>query len=138
MDQDRQERRLSDLVGPRGLVLCFFPFAFTSVCASEMQCVASELGKCRSDGLEVVGISCDSFAALKAWADQLGLKQVLLADLHRQVCRAYGLFWEDLNVARRGTVIIEKQGDALRVKWSQSREPGAAMELDSILAHGLA
>ncbi len=135
MDQDRKTRKLSELVGKRGAMLCFFPFAFTSVCASEMECVASELSKAREDGLEVVGISCDSFAALKAWADQLGLQQVLLADLHREVCRAYGLYWADMNVAHRGTVVVEKVGGQLKVKWSEAREPGQAMDFDGVLAH---
>lgn len=133
-DQHRGDWKLSEHVGEKGIVLCFFPFAFTSVCQSEMECVTSELARVRSDGLEVVGISCDSFAALKAWADQMGLQQTLLADLHREVCRGYGLYWPDLNVARRGTVIVRKAGGELKVVWSESREPGQAMDFEAVLA----
>ncbi|GIW54273.1 MAG: hypothetical protein KatS3mg082_0677 [Nitrospiraceae bacterium] len=49
---------------------------------------------------EVFGISTDSFFSHKAWADSLGLKHRLLADMHREVCKKYGLYFEPLNCAR--------------------------------------
>jgi alkyl hydroperoxide reductase subunit AhpC len=51
--------------------------------------------------------------------------------MHRQVCKAYGIYWPDLNVAGRGTVIIARDG---KVKWSQKREIKDAMNFDQVLA----
>lgn len=134
-DQHRKEWRLADAVKSGDVVLCFFPLAFTGVCSAEMKCVNDEMAQWQSRGATVVGISCDSFAALKAWADQLGLRQTLLADMHRRVCRAYGLYWPELNVARRGTVVIGRAADGRgRVKAVQSREPGNAMNWEDVLA----
>ncbi len=135
LDQDRQEWTLSEAIDQGPVVLCFFPLAFTSVCTSEMECVSRDFDKWSREGMQVVGVSCDSFATLKAWADQAGYKHRLLADMHRAVCRGYGLFWADLNVAQRGTVIVEKGPDgAPTVTWAQSREPGQAMDFDAVLA----
>lgn len=134
-DQNRADWRLSDAVKQGDVVLCFFPLAFTGVCSTEMKCVDAEMDSWRRKGAQVVGISCDSFAALKAWADQLGLKQTLLADMHREVCKSYGLYWPELNVAHRGTVVIGKSPDGRgKVKWVQSREPGRAMNWEDVLA----
>lgn len=130
-DQNRKEWRLSDALRNGDVVLSFFPLAFTGVCGTEMECISSEMDRWRARGATIVGISCDSFAALKAWADQLGLKHTLLSDAHRQVCRAYGLYWPELNVAMRGTVVIGRDG---KVKWSQKREPKNAMDFDEVLA----
>jgi len=130
-DQDRKDWRLSEALQKGEVVLCFFPFAFTSVCSTEMKCVDSEMAAWQAKGATVVGISCDSFAALKAWAEKEGFKQTLLSDLHRQVCKGYGLFWADLNVANRGTVVVGTDG---RVKWVQARAPGQAMKWDEVLA----
>ncbi|MDX2018083.1 MAG: redoxin domain-containing protein [Planctomycetota bacterium] len=134
-DHNRQPWTLSEAVKKSDVVLCFFPLAFTSVCSTEMKCVTDEMTKWEKKGAQVVGISCDSFASLKAWADQLGLKQTLLSDIHRQVCRAYGLYWPELNVSSRGTVIIGKSETGQgKVKWVQSRQPGNAMNFEEVIA----
>lgn len=134
-DQHRKEWALSEAVKKGDVVLCFFPLAFTGVCSTEMKCVNDEIANWQKKGATVVGISCDSFAALKAWADQMGLKQTLLSDIHRRVCQAYGLYWADLNVSQRGTVVIGKSADGRgRVKWAQNREPGRAMNWEDVTA----
>jgi peroxiredoxin len=130
--QNRGETfKLSDALKKQDVVIGFFPMAFTGVCATEMQCITKELQQKAGSGALVIGLSCDSGPALKAWADQLELKQTLLSDMHREVCKAYGLFWPEMNVAWRGTVIVGKDG---KVKWSQKREIGNAMNADEILA----
>ncbi|MCG3122653.1 MAG: thiol peroxidase [Phycisphaerales bacterium] len=135
-DQNRADWTLSEQIKSCDVVLCFFPMAFTDVCSTEMKCVNEEFARWQAKGARVVGVSCDSFAALKAWAGQLGLQQTLLADMHRQVCRAYGMYWPDLNVAGRGTIVVGKGPDGTpRVKWSQKREIKQAMNFDEVLAH---
>lgn len=133
-DQNRAEWNLTKALEKGDVVLSFFPMAFTGVCGTEMECINKELARWTSEGVQVVGVSCDSFAALKAWADQAGFKQTLLADMHRDVCRAYGIYWPELNVSGRGTVVIEKGPDGPRVKWSQKREIGDAFDLDEVVA----
>lgn len=134
-NQDKEDWNLADHVAKGDVVLCFFPLAFTGVCSTEMKCITQEMSKWQDKGAQVVGVSCDSFATLKAWADQIGLKQTLLADMHRQVCKAYGLYWPDLNIASRGTVVVTKGTDgAPTVKWVQSREATQAMNMDEVLA----
>lgn len=130
--QNRGETwRLSGALKQNEVVLCFFPMAFTGVCAAEMKCVNEEIAKWSAKGAIAVGVSCDSGPALKAWADQLGLKQTLLSDMHRAVCKAYGLYWPEMNVAWRGTVVIGRDG---RVRWTQKREIPQAFKLDEVLA----
>lgn len=134
-DQDRNEWRLSDAVKAGDVVLCFYPMDFSPVCSAEMKCVSEELDKYANRGAQVVGISCDSFFVHKAWSDAIGLEHTLLADMHRAVCRAYGLYFPDLNVASRGTVIIGRNPDGKgRVKWVQARPIREAMKSDQIFA----
>jgi peroxiredoxin len=133
--QDRADWKLSDAVKQGDVVLCFYPLAFTGVCSTEMKCVNDEIATWQAKGSQVVGISCDSFATQKAWADSLGLKQTLLADMHRSVCKAYGLYWADLNVSSRGTIVIGKSADGRgKVKWVQARQPGIAMNFEEVVA----
>lgn len=134
-DQDKNEWTLSSALEKGPVVLCFYPMAFSPVCSTEMKCITDEFAKWEEKGAQPVGISCDSFFAQKAWADSLGLKQTLLADMHRDVSKAYGFYWPDLNISTRGTVIVEKGSDGTaRVKWVQSREIPKALDPSDILA----
>ena len=131
-DQDRADWTLSEALKKGEVVLCFYPLDFSPVCSTEMKCVTDEMGKFADKGAQVVGVSCDSFFTHKAWKDQLGLQQPLLADMHRAVCKAYGMYFPALNVASRGTVVIGKDG---KVKWVQAREIKNAMDVDEVLAN---
>jgi peroxiredoxin len=133
--QDRAEWKLSDHVRKGDVVLAFYPLAFTGVCSAEMKCIDDDFATWTAKGATVVGVSCDSFAANKAWAEKEGYKQVLLSDLHRAVCKAYGLYWPDLNVANRGTVVIGHSADGNgKIKFVQARAPGNAMKWEDVLA----
>lgn len=130
LDQTKSEWRLSEALKRGEVVLCFYPLDFSPVCSTEMKCVTDEMDRFASSGAQVVGISCDSFFVHEAWAKSLGLKQPLLADMHRSVCKAYGFFFPDLNVSSRGTVVIGKDG---KVKWVQTRELKDAFKLEDLI-----
>ena len=134
-DQDRKEWRLSDAVKKGAVVLAFFPFAFTGVCGTENKCITAEMAAWQKKGAQVVGVSCDSPFVLKKWAAEEGFKHTLLADLHRAVCRAYGVYWPEMNVAGRGTVIIGKSETGRgKVKWAQKRDVPKAMDWSQVIA----
>lgn len=134
-NQDRADWKLSDAVKKGDVVLCFYPFAFTGVCSTEMACISKDFAQWSKKGATVVGISCDSMFTNKAWAEKEGYTHTLLSDLHRQVVKAYGLHWADLNVANRGTIVIEKNAEGRgKVKFAQARQPGNAMDWNSVLS----
>ena len=130
LDQSKSEWKLSEALKKGEVVLCFYPLDFSPVCSTEMKCVTDEMDRFASGGAQVVGISCDSFFVHEAWAKSLGLKQPLLADMHRSVSKAYGFFFPDLNVSSRGTVVIGKDG---KVKWVQARELKDAFKLEDLI-----
>lgn len=133
--QDRSEWKLSDAVKKGEVVLALFPFAFTGVCGTEMKCVTQEMNAWSKKGANIVGLSCDSSFALKAWAEKEGFTHTILSDQHRQVTKALGMFWADMNTTQRGTVVIaqDPSGKA-KVKWAQARQPGSAMNWEQVLS----
>lgn len=131
-NQDRKDVSLYGILrSGKEVALSFYPFDFSPVCSTEMGCFTRDVGKFEKRGATVLGVSCDSSWAHKAWTEQLGLKVDLLADLHRQVCRAYGFYFAPLNVASRGTVLIGTDGV---VKWVNTRELKDAIDNDVLLA----
>ncbi len=130
-DQDRNEVSLSDLTANGGdVVLSFYPLDFTGVCTGEMEQFTQEKSEFEAKGATVVGISCDSFACHKAFAEAHNIDITLLADMHRQVCKAYGFYWPEMNVASRGTVVISPKGV---VKWVSARELKDPVKCDLVL-----
>ncbi len=115
-NQDRQSFTLSQLKG-RPVVLAFFPAAFSSVCAKELCTFRDSLGQLNAlpgGQTQVLGISVDTFFALKAFQDQQQLTFPLLSDFNKQVIRDYGVFNEDMiglkGIAKRAVFVIDKDG----------------------------
>ena len=115
-DQDQKDVKLSDFRGKKNIVLAFYPLDWSPVCTGENKCLTDDFPSFQSSNAEVFGISTDSFYSHKAWVDALELKHRLLADMHRTVAKAYGLYFEPLNCAKRATVIVDTQGKVAYVK----------------------
>lgn len=134
-NQDRQKWHLADAVKHGDVVLCLFPFAFTGVCGTEMKCITREMNDWKKKGATVVGLSCDSPFVLKAWAAAEGFQHTLLSDQHRKVTQSLGLYWPEMNTTKRATIVIGKSADGHgKVKWAEAREPGKAMDWETVLA----
>ncbi|MEC4673434.1 MAG: peroxiredoxin [Nitrospirota bacterium] len=129
-DQDAQEVTLSSFKGKKNVVLAFYPLDWSPVCTGENKCLTDDFPSFSKADAEVFGVSADSFFSHKAWADSLELKHRLLADMHRTVCKAYGLYFADLNCSKRATVIVDKQG---KVAYAKVQEIKTARDDKEIL-----
>ncbi|WNI19587.1 peroxiredoxin [Actinacidiphila sp. ITFR-21] len=116
-DQHGRPVALSDLRHRKNVVLLFFPFAFTSVCAGELRAVQDELAAFQNERTQVLAVSCDSMHALRVFSDTEGLDFPLLSDFwpHGTASRAYGVFAEDKGCALRGTFVVDRCGT---VRWT--------------------
>jgi alkyl hydroperoxide reductase subunit AhpC len=81
---------------------------------------------------QVVGISTDSIYSHEAWAKSLGgISYPLLADIHRDVVKRYGIHWPELNACYRATFVIDKQG---QVRFVERYGKGELPDPQKILA----
>ncbi|HNC24946.1 MAG TPA: redoxin domain-containing protein [Opitutaceae bacterium] len=106
--------KLSDNFGKKQTVLLFFPLAFTGVCTQEMCDMSAGLGQYASLGADVYGISVDSPFSQEAWAKQNKITITLLADLNKDVTKAYGVLFPMLagvgDTSARAAFVIGKDG----------------------------
>jgi peroxiredoxin len=123
-DQHGQTVRLADYRGRANVVLVFYPFAFTPTCTGELGAIR-DAGLADSDDVQVLGVSCDTTASLRAFAEREGIAHPLLSDFwpHGDVARAYGVFLEERGFATRGTFVIDREGV---VRWAVVNSPGEA------------
>ena len=121
-DQNKDEVRLSDYRGEKNVVLAFYPMDWSPVCEKENACFTHELAGFNDEETEVLAISTDSVYSHKAWAEKMGFEHKLLSDIKRDVCKLYGLHLEEMNVARRATVVVDKQGIVRHVHIQELKE----------------
>jgi len=111
---EKKEIHLSDFKG-RPVVLLFFPFAFTSVCTTELCSVRDEIVYYNQVNAEVLGISVDSLHTLKAYKEAQNLNFMLLSDFNKHVSEMYGSIYEMFGqnmkgVSKRSAFLIDKEG----------------------------
>lgn len=125
--------RLSDFRGRKPVALVFFPLAFSSTCTGELCALRDNLALFKEHGVELIGISVDSKATLRAWAEQEGYDFTLLADFwpHGAVAKQYGVFLEDRGVATRATFVIDADGV---IRAAFRTDPGQARSLEDYRA----
>jgi peroxiredoxin len=125
--------RLSDFRGKKPVTLVFFPLAFSSTCTGELCALRDNLNMFKDHGVELIGISVDSKAALRSWAEQEGYDFTLLADFwpHGAVAKEYGVFLEEKGFANRATFVIDETGI---IRASFITAPGQARSVEEYRA----
>jgi glutaredoxin-dependent peroxiredoxin len=113
-NQDREPVALSEQLKSGPVVLAFFPAAFSSVCQTEMCKLRDSASSLNSVNAKVLGISVDTFFALKAWGEQNKLNFPLLSDFNKDVIGKYGVVNPDMiglkNIAKRSVFVIDRGG----------------------------
>jgi glutaredoxin-dependent peroxiredoxin len=98
----------------RPVVLVFFPAAFSSVCTKELCTFRDSASRLNAADAVVLGISVDTFWALKAFRDQHQLNFRLLSDFNKVVAEQYGALNPDMiglkGIARRAVFVLDKEG----------------------------
>lgn len=101
---------LSRFRGTRAVLLAFFPLAFTSTCTAENCAFSEDYTQFERVDTVVLPISVDSVPTLKEYKAKYHLRQDLLSDFKRDVCRAYGTLLEDRFFSARAYFLIDKLG----------------------------
>lgn len=127
-NQFGEDVHLSSLRGS-GVVVVFFPFAFSRVCRGELAALQGERERFRDAGVRLLAVSCDSRYTLRAWADEEGFEFDLLSDFwpHGATARDYGAFNDDRGLAERASFVIDGSG---RLRACIRSAPGVPRPLE--------
>jgi peroxiredoxin len=113
-NQDRQQVTLSEQLKNGPVVLAFFPAAFSGVCTKEMCTFRDSMSELNKASGTVLGVSTDTFFALKAWGDQQKLTFPLLSDYNKDVIRKYDVVNPDMvglrDISKRAVFVIGRDG----------------------------
>jgi peroxiredoxin len=117
INTDGTKVKLGDFKG-KPVVLLFFPFAYSSVCTSEMCRIRDNLNLYSKLNAQVLGISIDSHHTLRAWANDLKINFPLLSDFNKDASAKYDSLYEEYakgkydykGVSKRSAFVIDKGG----------------------------
>lgn len=113
-NQDREPVTLSRELQKGPVVLAFFPGAFSSVCEAELCAFRDDANQLAKVNAQVLGVSVDTFFALKAWRDQQRFGFPLLSDFNKEVIRAYDVVQPEMiglkDLAKRAVFVIDRTG----------------------------
>ncbi|HEV7206596.1 MAG TPA: peroxiredoxin [Jatrophihabitans sp.] len=136
LDQDGAERSLSGLLADGPVVLFFYPAAMTTGCTKEA-CHFRDVGaEYKAAGVQRVGISRDTVAKQKQFAEQHSFDYPLLSDAEGTVAGIFGVkrgkFGEKLGApVKRWTFAI---GQDRKVVKAVHSEMNMTMHADEALA----
>ena len=93
VDQDGKMVKSSDLIGKK-TVIYFYPKDNTSGCTAEACSLRDNYQALQAKGYNVVGVSKDSVASHKKFAEKYELPFTLLADTSTQLLQTFGAWGE--------------------------------------------
>jgi peroxiredoxin Q/BCP len=119
-DQDGNATKLSDLRGSP-VVLYFYPKADTPGCTTQACGIRDRTAEYGATGAKVLGVSPDTPAKLRKFADKYGLGFTLLADPDHETAEEYGTWVEKSMYGKkymgvqRDTFVIDADGKIARI-----------------------
>lgn len=108
-DGDGRDWSLADQKG-KAVVLLFYPGDNTPVCTKQLCSVRDNWSEYQKTGAEVVGISTDSAASHKGFAEKHDLPLTLLSDEKGEIAEKFGMKSWLPGRAARGVVVIDRHG----------------------------
>ena len=104
-DQDGRMVSLSDYAGKK-VVLYFYPKDNTPGCSRQAAAFAANYEAFRALGVQVLGISRDSVASHKRFAEKYALPFPILSDPDRRAIEAYGVWQEKKTAGKVGMGVV--------------------------------
>ena len=129
-NQDGQVK-LSDLRGKK-VLLSWHPLAWTSTCTDQMRALEANYSKFEELNTVPIGLSVDSAASKKVWAQTLSIRKTkLLSDFypHGKVAQDWGLFLEELGASGRANIILDEEGV---IQWVKVYETSKLPDLNEV------
>lgn len=130
-DQNGRKVKLSQFKGKKNVLLAFFPFAFSPVCANELGELKEKEDVVLKLDTQILAASVDSTWTQKAFAKELKVRFPVLSDFSKKTAALYGSLYEDKGFAKRTIFVVDKEG---KVAYKRRYELGSQPDINEALA----
>lgn len=135
---DGKTYTLSDYRGVRAVVVAWFPKAFTHGCTIECKSLAANGDKIRAYDVEYFMASVDDIEDNTGFAEETAADFPILSDVDKSVAEAYDVLYPVVNIAKRHTIYIDKQGVVSKIDTSVNPETSAEDMVSNLATLGVA
>jgi len=111
-DQNKAEHTLSDYFGQK-IVVYFYPKDDTPGCKKEACSIRDNYTLFEKNGIAVFGLSYDSPASHKKFAEKYNLPFTLLSDMDKSVAKLYNSY--GFLMAKRNSFLIDTEGKIYKI-----------------------
>jgi peroxiredoxin Q/BCP len=119
-NSDGKKVKSSDFKGKKHAIY-FYPKDFTPGCTTEADEFSKDYKKFQKEGIEIIGISPDDVDSHKKFCDKMGIKYPLLADVEKEVSKAFGVWGKKQFMGReymgvmRSTFLVDEKGKIFKI-----------------------
>ena len=119
-DANGNKVKSSDFKGKK-YAIYFYPKDFTPGCTREADEFSKDYEKFQNEGIEIVGISPDDVESHKKFCDKMGITYPLLADVDKEVSKAFGVWGKKKFMGReymgvmRSTFLVDQKGKIFKI-----------------------
>lgn len=114
VDQDGTPMRLSEALASGPVILYFYPADFSPLCTAQACAIRDTSPALDSASIRIFGVSPQSPASHRRFAERFGLTFALLSDPDKTIIRAYGVDGPLGFGVRRATFLIARDGRIAR------------------------
>lgn len=116
VDQNNKTHTLDDY-SEQWLIVYFYPKNDTPGCTKEACNFRDDFYQIRELGAKVLGVSVDDQASHEKFAEKYNLPFPLLADVEKEMTKAYGALWKmgPISLAKRYTFIVNPKGKVAKI-----------------------
>ncbi|HUL45016.1 MAG TPA: peroxiredoxin [Bacteroidota bacterium] len=112
--------KLSNLVGPKNIVLAFYPADWSGGCTKEVCTMRDNFSALSDLNAQIIGISGDYEYSHHEWAKSNNLPFMLASDHNHEVARSYASYNESTGYNKRTVFVIDKNGNIAYADLSYS------------------
>jgi peroxiredoxin len=92
------------------------------------------MAKFEATDTQIFGVSMDSFAANKRFAEDIKVTFPLLSDWKRKTTKDYGIYNDETGYGTRGTFVIDKEGKIQHIELGRTAiDPTGAYQVCDLL-----
>jgi thioredoxin-dependent peroxiredoxin len=116
IDQNGNTVKLADILSTKhNVLLYFYPKDFTGGCTKEACGFRDRMGELQTNNVEVIGVSHDSVASHKKFAQEYNLNFTLVADPDGKIIATYDAKMPMVSMSRRVSFLIGLDGKIVHV-----------------------
>jgi thioredoxin-dependent peroxiredoxin len=129
-----KKQELDEIIGKKKIVIYFYPKDFTPGCTIEAEEFSADYQKFKENGIEIIGISPDSYESHVKFREKMSIPYMLASDQNNSIAKKYGVYGpkkfmgKEYHGVNRSTFLLDKNGKITKI-YEKVKPAGHSKEI---------